>query len=148
MSAGKARFLSPEEKELAFHRIQVDSSSIVDEEFNLRESVKVFRMPVAWAWLAIEMCLGVPLQSVSLFLPQIVERLGYSVVKTNLYTVGMFSLEWWKGSGGIELILRGSAECYRCGNATYIGVYFRLHEVAVAVYCLGYLSFTIHMMES
>jgi len=29
----------------------------------------------------------VPLQGVSLFLPQIVERLGYSVVKTNLYTV-------------------------------------------------------------
>ncbi len=33
------------------------------------------------------MCLGVPLQSVSLFLPVIVKRLGYSTVKTNLYTV-------------------------------------------------------------
>jgi hypothetical protein len=33
------------------------------------------------------MCLGVPLQSVALFLPQIVGRLGYSTVKTNLYTV-------------------------------------------------------------
>ncbi|CAZ85307.1 unnamed protein product [Tuber melanosporum] len=87
MSAAKAHFLSPEEKELAFYRIQVDSSSTVDEEFSLRESIKVFKMPVAWAWLAIEICLGVPLQSVSLFLPQIVERLGYSVVKTNLYTV-------------------------------------------------------------
>lgn len=37
--------------------------------------------------LAIEICLGVPLQSVQLFLPQIVGRLGYSTVKTNLYTV-------------------------------------------------------------
>lgn len=35
----------------------------------------------------IEMCLGVPLQSVSLFLPVIVKRLGYNTVKTNLYTV-------------------------------------------------------------
>ncbi|RPA98165.1 MFS general substrate transporter [Choiromyces venosus 120613-1] len=87
LSAAKARFLSPEEKELAFYRIQVDSSSVVDEKFDLKESIKVFKMPVAWAWLAIEMCLGVPLQSVSLFLPQIVGRLGYSVVKTNLYTV-------------------------------------------------------------
>ncbi|CUS07362.1 unnamed protein product [Tuber aestivum] len=87
ISAAKACFLSPEEKELAFYRIQVDSSSIVDEKFDLKESFKVFRMPVVWAWLAIEMCLGVPLQGVSLFLPQIVERLGYSVVKTNLYTV-------------------------------------------------------------
>lgn len=100
MSAAKARFLSPEEKELAFYRIQVDSSSIVNEKFDLRESIKVFRMPVAWAWLAIEICLGVPLQSVSLFLPQIVGRLGYSVVKTNLYTVGMFSLGWREGGGG------------------------------------------------
>lgn len=35
----------------------------------------------------IEICLGVPLQSVSLFLPVIVKRLGYSTVKTNLFTV-------------------------------------------------------------
>lgn len=69
----------------------MDSSSIVDEEFNLRESLKVFKLPVAWGWLAIEICLGVPLQSVSLFLPQIVGRLGYSVIRTNLFTVGMDS---------------------------------------------------------
>ncbi|KAH8148409.1 uncharacterized protein LAJ45_07511 [Morchella importuna] len=87
MSAAKARFLSDAEKELAFHRIQVDSSSVVDEKFNLKESLKVFKLPVAWAWLAIEVCLGVPLQSVSLFLPQIVGRLGYNVIKTNLFTV-------------------------------------------------------------
>lgn len=98
MSAAKARFLSDAEKELAFHRIQVDSSSVVDEKFNLKESLKVFKLPVAWAWLAIEVCLGVPLQSVSLFLPQIVGRLGYNVIKTNLFTVGMgfcFSRDVW-----------------------------------------------------
>lgn len=32
-------------------------------------------------------CIGVPLYSVSNFLPQIVARLGYGTVKTNLYTV-------------------------------------------------------------
>jgi MFS family permease len=87
-SASKARFLSEEERELAFFRMQVDSSSVVDEKFSLKDSVKVFKMPVAWVWLSIELCLGVPLQSVSLFLPQIVGRLGYSTVKTNLFTVG------------------------------------------------------------
>ena len=35
----------------------------------------------------IEICLGIPLQSVTLFLPQIIGRLGYSTIKTNLYTV-------------------------------------------------------------
>ena len=87
MSAAKATFLNTEEKELAFHRIQVDSSSVVAEEFNLRDAMKIFRYPSTYAFLAIEICLGVPLQSVSLFLPQIVSALNYSTVKTNLYTV-------------------------------------------------------------
>ncbi|KAJ9157575.1 MFS transporter [Pleurostoma richardsiae] len=86
-SAAKARFLNEEEKALAFHRIQVDSSSVVAEKFNLKESLKIFTYPTTYAFLLIEICLGVPLQSVSLFLPQIVQRLGYSTVKTNLYTV-------------------------------------------------------------
>ncbi|KUI66003.1 hypothetical protein VM1G_02127 [Cytospora mali] len=86
-SAAQAPFLTAEEKELAFHRIQVDSSSTVSEKFNLRDSLAIFRYPSTYAFLAIEMCLGVPLQSVSLFLPQIVSALNFSTVKTNLYTV-------------------------------------------------------------
>ena len=82
-----ARFLNEEEKRLAYHRIQVDSSSIVNEEFSLKDSLKIFQQPSTYAFLSIEVCLGVPLQSVSLFLPQIVQRLGYDTIKTNLYTV-------------------------------------------------------------
>jgi MFS family permease len=84
-NAAAAKFLNEEEKKLAYHRIQVDSSSIVNEEFNLRDSLKIFRQPSTYAFLAIEMCLGVPLQSVSLFLPQIVGRLKYSTIKTSMY---------------------------------------------------------------
>ncbi|KAM4062742.1 major facilitator superfamily protein [Hirsutella rhossiliensis] len=86
-SAAEARFLDDRQRALAFHRIQVDSSSIVSEDFNLRDSLSIFTYPTSFAFLAIEMCLGVPLQSVALFLPQIIERLGYSTVLTNLYTV-------------------------------------------------------------
>lgn len=86
-SASKATFLNEEEKALAFHRIQVDSSSVVDEKFNFKDSMQIFKQPTTYGFLAIEMCLGVPIQSVALFLPQIVSRLGYSVIKTNLYTV-------------------------------------------------------------
>lgn len=82
-----ARFLNEEEKKLAFHRIQVDSSAVVNEKFNLGEALEILKKPTTYAFLAIEICLGVPLQGVSLFLPQIVSRLGYSTVKTNLYTV-------------------------------------------------------------
>lgn len=86
-SAAKCSFLTDEEKRLAFHRMQIDSSSVVDEPFDFREAVKVLRHPTSWIILGIEICLGVPLQSVSLFLPVIIKRLGYSTVKTNLFTV-------------------------------------------------------------
>ncbi|OAA70694.1 Major facilitator superfamily transporter [Cordyceps fumosorosea ARSEF 2679] len=86
-SASEAKFLSQEEKDLAFHRIQVDSSSVVDEKFNLKEALKIFTYPSTFFFLGIEICLGVPLQGVSLFLPQIIQRLKYDTIKTNLFTV-------------------------------------------------------------
>lgn len=86
-SAAEAGFLNADEKALAYHRILVDSSSVVNEKFNLRESLKVFRRPTTYGFLLIEICLGVPLQGVQLFLPQIVQRLNYDKVKTNLFTV-------------------------------------------------------------
>ncbi|CAG8982493.1 hypothetical protein HYALB_00002273 [Hymenoscyphus albidus] len=86
-NASEAKFLNDEEKRLAYHRIQTDSSSTVNEKFNLKDSLKIFAQPYTYAFLVIEICLGVPLQSVNLFLPQIVGLLGYSSVKTNLYTV-------------------------------------------------------------
>jgi hypothetical protein len=60
---------------------------VVNEKFNLRSAITIFRHPTSWVILAIEICLGVPLQSTQLFLPIIIARLGYSTVKTNLYTV-------------------------------------------------------------
>ncbi|KAK7521224.1 MFS general substrate transporter [Phyllosticta citriasiana] len=86
-SAAEASFLSTDERRIAFARIQQDSSSVVNEAFNLRDALQIFRDASTYAFLAIEVCLGVPLQSVNNFLPQIVARLGHSTVKTNLYTV-------------------------------------------------------------
>ncbi|GLI79471.1 hypothetical protein PoHVEF18_007807 [Penicillium ochrochloron] len=86
-SASEASFLTPEEKELAYLRLQIDSSSVVDEKLNIRDAFRIFKHWTSWAILAIQICLGVPLQGVQLFLPVIIKRLGYSTVKTNLYTV-------------------------------------------------------------
>jgi hypothetical protein len=83
----EAKFLNEAEKKLAYMRLQIDSSSVVGEAFNLRKALGIFKVPSTYGFLAIEVCLGVPLQSVSLFLPQIVQRLGYDKIKTNLYTV-------------------------------------------------------------
>ncbi|KAH7136009.1 major facilitator superfamily domain-containing protein [Dendryphion nanum] len=86
-SAYEAKFLNEAERRMAFTRIQIDSSSIVGEKFNLKDSLEIFKTPSTYGFLAIEICLGVPLQSVGLFMPQIVGGLGYDKIKTNLYTV-------------------------------------------------------------
>ncbi|KAF9895166.1 hypothetical protein FE257_000068 [Aspergillus nanangensis] len=86
-SSSEASFLSDDEKALAYTRMQIDSSAVVNEPLNIRDAFRIFKHGTSWAILAIQVCLGVPLQSVQLFLPVIIQRLGYGTVKTNLYTV-------------------------------------------------------------
>lgn len=127
-NATSAKFLTEEEKALAFHRLQVDSSSKVNEKFDLKDSLKIFRQPVTYAFLAIEICLGVPLQSVSLFLPQIVARLGYSTVKTNLYTVAP------NVSGAVMLLILAFASDYTRRRGPLIALGFTFTFIGMLIY--------------
>ncbi|KAJ4484736.1 MFS general substrate transporter [Lentinula edodes] len=79
--------LTEEEKAVARRRILEDSSSEINENFSFREAFRPFKNPLYWVWAMISLSLGVPLASVNNFLPQIVASLGYSTVKTNLFTV-------------------------------------------------------------
>lgn len=47
-SAAEASFLTEEEKKIAFHRMQVDSSSVVNEKFNFKSSMQIFKHPTSW----------------------------------------------------------------------------------------------------
>ena len=127
-SAATARFLNESDKKLAYHRIQVDSSSIVDEKFNLKDSLKIFKQPTAYAFLAVEICLGVPLQSVSLFLPQIVARLGYPTIKTNLYTVAP------NISGAVMLLLLAFSSDYTRRRGIFIVLGFIFTFIGFIIY--------------
>lgn len=83
-----AWFLNQEEKDLAFHRIQTDATAVVGEDVSVRDAIKVFGHPVTIAWLFISICVGVPLNSVNNWMPQIIESMGdLSPAMTNLYTV-------------------------------------------------------------
>ena len=44
-NAQQAKFLNEEEKALAFHRMQTDSSSVVGEKINIRQGLKIFKHP-------------------------------------------------------------------------------------------------------
>ncbi|KAE9964563.1 hypothetical protein EG328_010352 [Venturia inaequalis] len=127
-SAADASFLNEEEKKLAFYRMQIDSSSVVNEKFDLKESFKIFKHPTSWMILAIEICLGVPLQSVTLFLPQIVSRLGYTTVKTNLYTVAP------NISGAVMLLILAFASDYTKWRFPFVALGFLFTFIGFIIY--------------
>lgn len=47
-SAATAKFLTEDEKRLAFYRMQMDSSSVVNEKFDFKDAVKIFKHPTSW----------------------------------------------------------------------------------------------------
>ncbi|PHH64500.1 hypothetical protein CDD81_4575 [Ophiocordyceps australis] len=128
-SAAQARFLSSEERRLAYWRVQLDSSAVVSErKLDLREALRVFGHPTALVFVCIEICLGVPLQSVALFLPQIIQRLGYGVVKTNLYTVAPFV------SGAVALLMLAFLSDSTRLRSPFIVLAFTLTLLGFAIY--------------
>ncbi|KAL8941882.1 MAG: hypothetical protein Q9216_001992 [Gyalolechia sp. 2 TL-2023] len=127
-SASTARFLSRSEKELAYYRMQVDSSSVVNEKFHLKDSFRIFKHWTSWMILAIEICLGVPLQSVQLFLPQIVSRLGYDAVKTNLYTVAP------NISGAVMLLILAFASDWTRWRFPFVALGFLFTFLGTVIY--------------
>jgi hypothetical protein len=74
------------------------------------------------------MCLGVPLQSVSLFLPQIVSRLGYSTIKTNLYTVAP------NISGAVMLLILAFLSDYTLRRGPFIVLGFLFTFIGFIIY--------------
>lgn len=142
-SAQSAKFLNEEEKKLAFYRMQVDSSSVVGEKFVLKDALKIFKHPTSWMILGsqsrgvprfdtdlligIEICLGVPLQSVSLYLPVIIKRLGYSAVKTNLFT-------WRRTGGGVMLLMLAFASDLTKIRFPFVAAGFAFTMIGFVIY--------------
>ncbi|KAJ9491826.1 hypothetical protein VN97_g1415 [Penicillium thymicola] len=85
--AHKAWFLSDRERAAATARLLRDTSSEVDTPFDLKsafESWSDWKFPV---WCLITFTYPVAYATAMNFFPLIVQRLGYSVIKTNLWTV-------------------------------------------------------------
>ncbi|KAF2029283.1 MFS general substrate transporter [Setomelanomma holmii] len=138
-NAYEAKFLTESEKKLAYTRIQIDSSSVVGEDFNLRKALGIFRMPATYGFLAIEVCLGVPLQSVSLFLPQIVQRLGYDKIKTNLYTVAPNIV------GAVVLLILAFTSDYTRLRFPFIALGFLLTFTGFIIFATIDVAHSIHV---
>ena len=74
-------------------RMLQDGTDKIGEQIDWRDAFRPFISDWRYSvWAMLALGLGVPLASVGNFLPQIVARLGYDTVKTNLYTVAPVSL--------------------------------------------------------
>lgn len=86
-SASTAWFLNEHERAVAKQRTLRDSSSTSHADFNLKECFQTWKNWKFIPWCIISFTYPVAFATTSNFLPQIVQRLGYSVVTTNLWTV-------------------------------------------------------------
>lgn len=82
-----AWFLNAEEKLAAKARSLRDGSKNVESEFSLKQAFATWKGWKFYVWCIICFTYPVAFSTTSNFLPQIVARLGYSTVKTNLWTV-------------------------------------------------------------
>ncbi|KAF1937437.1 MFS general substrate transporter [Clathrospora elynae] len=84
-----AWFLTNSEREVAQRRTLRDLSSSAGgaNTFNMQECFAEWRTWKMLPWCVIAFTYPIAFSTTSNFLPQIVQRLGYSVIKTNLWTV-------------------------------------------------------------
>lgn len=80
-------WLSPELKEIARLRHLKKTSNKVDTHFSFQECKDSLRCWHWWVYACIAFTYSLPWTTSSLFLTQIIQGMGFSIVKTNLYTV-------------------------------------------------------------
>ncbi|KAF9044567.1 MFS general substrate transporter [Hymenopellis radicata] len=119
-SASTWWFLDDRQKSIALARILSASSVTADEKLNIRDAFRPLKDPLYWLWAVISLALGVPLASVNNFLPQIVASLGYSTIKTNLYTVAPILSERFRYFGFIVL---GSIDVVKHTGVAYFACF-------------------------
>ncbi|PSR97346.1 major facilitator superfamily domain-containing protein [Coniella lustricola] len=90
-STDSAKFLSDREKEIARARILKDGSTATNTKFKPETFFQPLKDWKFYIFALIAICYGVAATVASNFLTQIIERFGYSTVKTNLYTVAPYA---------------------------------------------------------
>jgi hypothetical protein len=131
--------LMEEEQQLAFFRVHVDSSSVVNEKFNLRRAIGILKEPTSWVIFAIGLCLAAPMQSVSLFLPVIVKQLGYSTFKSNLCTVAP------NRKGAVMLLVLAFTSDYTRLRSPFVALRFAFTYISFIIFAAVNLETQLHI---
>jgi len=80
-------FLTQEEKELLLSRLRDDNDALNGETFSWKYVMTTFKDPSVWLYCFCFMGCSLPLYTLSLFLPTIINDLGYSAANAQLLTV-------------------------------------------------------------
>ncbi|EGV59924.1 hypothetical protein CANTEDRAFT_115956 [Yamadazyma tenuis ATCC 10573] len=127
-SVEKCSFLTEEERKCAIWRIETDSSSSSQTETSIKEAVEIFKHPFTYFWLLLEVCIGVPLYSITNWFPEIIQRMGEGTVMTNLYTVAPNA---W---GAISLLILGFCSDFAKVRSAFI-------MLSILVTLVGFVTF-------
>ncbi|KAF4974315.1 hypothetical protein FZEAL_8765 [Fusarium zealandicum] len=94
---GTAWFLRPDERVLAVERMQQDNAAFVEHEYGedgveknrltKRDFIETLKDWKLWSVLILNICASVPSGAFSVFLPLVVQGLGYESILANLMTV-------------------------------------------------------------
>lgn len=82
-----ARLITKEDRECALHRVQADALANESHFLSSKHAAKVFKHPVAIRWMLIEICIGLPFNSIGNWFPHIADVLGKSTVQTYSFAV-------------------------------------------------------------
>lgn len=85
-----AKFLTPEERTEVQRRMLDDCS--LSDDFHLKYAIQAFRDWKIWVTMLITIGSFTPLYSISLFLPTIINELGYTANESQLMTVPVYVL--------------------------------------------------------
>lgn len=101
---GSAWFLTKEEREFATERMQRDTIMFIEHEYgedglekdrlSKRDVVEAAKDWKLWFVLIFNICASVPTQAFSVFMPLVVQGLGYSSIQANLVSRTCHSSPW------------------------------------------------------
>ncbi|KAH8626263.1 hypothetical protein IG631_18281 [Alternaria alternata] len=136
---GSAWFLDAEEQVFAVQRIIKDNSKWVahsyggdgveQDRLTKRDAIETVKDWKLWFLLFFNICASVPSQAFSVFMPMVVQGLGYSSVDANLMSVPPFVC----GAVGLYLFALSSDHRKERGYHIIIGTFFALVGLIITV---------------
>lgn len=85
-----AKFLTPKEREYVIARLKGDSDAVQDEKFTWGGVTKALKDPKVWLYGLCFQTVNLPIATLGIFLPTIINELGYTAAQAQLLSVPPF----------------------------------------------------------